>query len=149
VLVNGKPASEYYGQFTWDKTNSALQGAAAFPAQPDGRDVFLVTFFLMPDHTFELFYLEGTGEASPTNWVVTEAATDAKKRRSGTWAIEGAELVLGSYLRCGGATLTGHDALSCTLTTPITTTAAQDQTATCWLWFHGAPDDQLFADYVP
>ncbi|MFY0566966.1 hypothetical protein ACN28E_24435 [Archangium lansingense] len=59
--MNGKPVSEFYGQFTYEKFSGATGGVAAFPAQPDGINLFVATVFLMQDKSFTLYYAEGAG----------------------------------------------------------------------------------------
>ncbi|MDQ3364955.1 MAG: hypothetical protein M3680_05960 [Myxococcota bacterium] len=149
AIVNGKPASQFYGQFTHAMTNRGIDGAAAFATQPDGRNAFLVTFFLMPNNKLELFYAEGDGQVTSTGHSLAIYGT-AKKRRMGTWRIEGTELELDSFMRCGGFTFNGKDALRCTLETAIMTPAAVGRTGTFDPGFGtSSPDDSEFADYVP
>jgi hypothetical protein len=148
-LVNGKPASEFYGQFAHAVSKNEMSGAAAFPAQADGRNAYLVTFFLMPSNKLELFYAEGQGEVTATGHSLA-ILNNTKKRRTGTWRIDGAQLVLDSYMRCDGFTLNGKDALRCTLSSTIVTAAAQGRAGTFQKGIGDAsPDDSEFADYVP
>jgi hypothetical protein len=147
-IVNGRPASEFYAQFAHALTMAEVSGAAAFPAQADGRNAFLVAFFLMPQQRLELFYAEGEGDVTPTGHSLAVFG-NAKKRRSGTWRVDGASLVLDSYMRCDGFSFNGRDALRCTLSSPIITAAAQGRAGT----FQNAtgastPDDSEWADYV-
>lgn len=149
VLVNGKPASEFYAQFTHAVTRAEVGGAAAFPAQADGRNAFVVQFFLLPAGELALFYAEGEGEVTQTGHSLAIFG-DAKKRRAGTWRIDGAQLVLDAYMRCDGFALDGRDALRCTLTSPIITAAAQGRAGTFRNGIgESSPDDSEFADYVP
>jgi hypothetical protein len=148
-LINGKPASQYYAQFTHATTKAEVGGAAAFPAQSDGRNAFLAQFFLLPNSKLVLFYAEGEGSVTSTGHSLN-IISGTKKKREGTWKIDGAQLVLDSFLRCDGFTLNGKDALRCTLGASIVTTAAQGKSGTFQNGFGmSSPDDSEFADYVP
>jgi hypothetical protein len=148
AIINGLPASQFYGQFAWQTTMTAVEGAAAFPLT-DGRNAFLVSFFLMPNGAFELFYAEGNGEVSSTGWNIS-TVSNSKRRREGTWKVEGAKLVLGSFMTCDGFSLDDKPALHCTLSSSIVTPAAQGRTGTFQKRFSASsPDDTEFAEYVP
>jgi hypothetical protein len=148
-LVNGKPASEFYNQFAHAVTMAEVGGAAAFPAQGDGRNAFLAQFFLMPNKKLVLFYAEGQGEVTQTGHALN-LDPSTKKRREGTWRVDGAALVLDSFMRCDGFTLNGKDALRCTLSSTIVTAAAQGRTGTFQKGIGtSSPDDTEFADYGP
>src|SRR4051794_26976155 len=43
AMVNGKPASAYYGQLAWETTKGYVAGAGALPTQSDGTNIFLVS----------------------------------------------------------------------------------------------------------
>ncbi|MBA3397161.1 MAG: hypothetical protein H0T89_31320 [Deltaproteobacteria bacterium] len=146
-IINGKPASEFYGQFAHTVTGAGMGGAAAFPSQGDGRNAYHVTFFLMPNNKLELFYAEGEGEVTTTGHSLA-IYNDSKKRRSGTWRVDGAELVLDTHMRCTSFTFNDRDVLRCTLTNPIITAAAQGRAGTFKPGFAASPDDSEFADYV-
>jgi hypothetical protein len=147
--INGKPASQFYGQFTWQMTKGPVDGAAAFETQPDGRNAYLATFFLMPDHVLKLFYAEGAGDVSATGWNIA-IRNDAKKRRSGTWRIDGAKLVLDAFMTCGGLTLDERDTLRCELATAIVTPVAVGSGGFFDIVHKmQTPDDSEFSDYVP
>jgi hypothetical protein len=149
VVINGKPASQFYAQFAHATTMAEIGGAAAFPAQGDGRNAFLAQFFLLPNGKLVLFYAEGEGTVTSTGHSLNIFGS-AKKRREGTWKIEGAQLVLDAYLRCDGFMLNGKDALRCTLAAPIITAAAQGKTGTFQNGIGpSSPDDTEFADYGP
>jgi hypothetical protein len=148
-LVNGKPASAFYAQFTHAVTRAEVSGAAAFATQPDGRNAFITAFFLMPEGKLELFYAEGEGEVTPTGHSLA-IFNDTKKHREGTWRVDGAQLVLDAFMRCDGFTFNDSDALRCTLTSTIVTPAAQGSAGTFRKAFgESSPDDSEFADYVP
>lgn len=148
-LVNGKPASQFYAQFAHATTMAENTGAAAFPAQADGRNAYVVQFFLMPSNKLELFYAEGMGEVTQTGHSLA-VFNNSKKKREGTWKVEGAQLVLDSFMRCDGFTLNDRDALRCTLSTTIVTAAAQGRSGTFQKGIGmSSPDDSEFADYVP
>ena len=148
-LVNGKPASQFYAQFAHATTKTEVSGAASFAAQADGRNAFLVHFFLMPNNKLELFYAEGTGDVTPTGHSLS-IFNNSKKKRQGTWKVEGAQLALDSFMRCDGFEFNGRDALRCTLSTSIITPAAQGRSGTFKNGISASsPDDSEFADYVP
>lgn len=148
-LVNGKPASQFYGQFTHAVTKAEVSGAAAFPAQADGRNAYLAQFFLMPSNKLVLFYAEGEGSVTSTGHSLN-IINSTKKRREGTWRIDGASLVLDAFMRCDGFTLNSKDALRCTLTSTIVTAAASGRAGTFQNGIGMAsPDDSEFADYAP
>lgn len=148
-LVNGVPASQYYGQFAYQMTNTGVQGAAAFPAAADGRNAFLVTFFMMPNHSLELFYAEGEGDVTATGWSLNTFA-NTQKQRSGTWQVDGAQLVLDSYMRCDGMLFNDKPALRCSLAAPIVTAAAQGRSGMFQKRISASsPDSSEFAEYVP
>jgi len=148
-LVNGVPASQYYGGFAFQMTNTGVEGAAAFPAAADGRNAFLVSFFMMPNNALELFYAEGEGEVSPTGFSINVFG-NAKKRRSGTWHVEGAKLALDSFMSCDGLLFNDKPALRCTLSQAIITGDAQGRSGTFQKRLgESSPDDSEFADYVP
>jgi hypothetical protein len=148
-IVNGLPASQYYAQFAYQMTSTGVEGAAAFPATSDGRNAFLVTFFLMPNNSLQLFYAEGEGDVTATGWSLN-VHTDQQKKRSGMWKVEGAQLVLDSYMRCDGMLFNDKPALRCTLTAPIITAAAQSRSGTFKKRISASsPDSSEFAQYVP
>jgi hypothetical protein len=148
-LVNGKPASQYYAQFAYATTKAEVGGAAAFPAQGDGRNAYLAQFFLMPSNKLVLFYAEGEGDVTATGHSLN-IINSTKKRREGTWRIDGAQLALDAFMRCDGFTLNGKDALRCTLSSTIVTAAAQGRAGTFQNGIGMAsPDDSEFADYGP
>ena len=148
-LINGKPASQFYAQFAHATTKNEVSGAASFPAQADGRNAYLATFFLMPDKKLVLLYAEGEGEVTSTGHSLA-IFNNTKKKRTGTWRVDGLQLVLDSYMRCDGFTLNGKDALRCTLSSSIITAAAQGRSGTFQNGIGPAtPDDSEFADYVP
>jgi len=73
-----------------------------------------------------------------------------KKRRSGTWRVEGAKLVLDSFMSCDGFLFNDKPALRCTLGAPILTADAQGRSGTFQKRLgDSSPDDSEFADYVP
>ncbi|MDQ3338165.1 MAG: hypothetical protein M4D80_23615 [Myxococcota bacterium] len=147
--INGKPASQFYAQFAHATTKNEVAGAASFPAQPDGRNAFHASFFLMPDSKLVLFYAEAEGEVTATGHSLA-IFNNTKKKRMGTWRIEGAQLVLDSYMRCDGFAFNGKDVLRCTLSSAIITPAAQGRAGTFQNGIGAAsPDDSEFADYVP
>lgn len=148
-LVNGLPASQYYAQFAHATTKAGVVGAAAFPAQGDGRNAFHTTFFLMPNNQLQLFYAEGEGSVTSTGWSLNIFG-NAKKKRSGTWKVEGARLVLDSFMTCDGFELNDKPALSCTLASTIITAAAQGRSGTFQKELgESSPNDTEFAEYVP
>jgi hypothetical protein len=148
-LVNGEPASQYYGRFAFQTIKTGVEGAAAFPAAADGRNAYLVAFFLLPNNQLELFYAEGEGEVSSTGWSLNIFG-NAKKRRSGTWRVDGAKLVLDSFMSCDGLLFNDKPALRCTLSAPILTADAQGRSGTFQRRLgESSPDDSEFADYVP
>lgn len=148
-VINGKPASQFYAQFAHVTTKAEVAGAAAFPAQADGRNAYLAQFFLMPSNKLVLFYGEGEGTVTSTGHSLN-IITSTMKRREGTWRVEGAQLVLDSYMRCDGFTLNDKDALRCTLATSIVTSAAQGRSGTFRNGIgDSSPDDSEYADYAP
>lgn len=148
-LVNGLPASQYYAQFAHATTKAGVVGAAAFPAQSDGRNAFHTTFFLLPNNQLQLFYAEGEGDVTSTGWSLAIYG-NAKKKRTGTWRVEGARLALDSYMLCDGFELNGKPALNCTLASPIITAAAQGRSGTFQKEIgESSPNDTEFAEYVP
>lgn len=148
-LINGKPASQFYAQFAHATTKNEVSGAASFPAQADGRNAYLATFFLMPDGKLVWLYAEGEGEVTATGHSLA-IYTSSKKKRTGTWRIDGAQLALDAFMRCDGFALNGKDALRCTLSSSIITAAAQGRAGTFQNGIGPAsPDDSEFADYVP
>lgn len=148
-LINGKPASQFYAQFAHATTKNEVSGAASFPAQPDGRNAYLATFFLMPENKLVFLYAEGQGEVTSTGHSLS-ILNNSKKKRMGTWRVDGAQLVLDAYMRCDGFTLNDKDALRCTLSSSIITAAAQGRSGTFQNGIGPAsPDDSEFAGYVP
>ena len=147
-LVEGVPASEFYGNFAYQKTNTGFDGAAAFPANAAGNNAFVVDAFMMPGNTVQLFYAEGEGEVSPTGFSIN-VVDSTKKKRTGTWRVVGAELDLGGFLRCTGMTLNNAPALRCTLQQAIVTPDAQGHAGTFrkMLGAH-SPDDSEYASYT-
>lgn len=149
ALVNGVPASQYYGQFAHATTMTHVEGAVAF-TMTGGKNAFLAQFFLMPGGALQLFYEEGSGTVSSTGWSLnTDPAT--KKKLTGTWRIEGATLVLDSYMSCDGVTFNSKPALHCTLDAAIVTSAAVGRSGTFKTDPFGptSPDDTEFASYQP
>jgi hypothetical protein len=148
-LVEGIPASEFYGKFAYQQTNTGFDGAAAFPTNAAGNDAFVVDAFMMPGNAVQLFYAEGEGEVSPTGFSINVQET-TKKKRTGTWRVVGAELDLGGFLRCTGMTLNNSPALRCTLQQAIVTAEAQGHAGTFrkMLGAH-SPDDSEYASYTP
>jgi hypothetical protein len=147
--INGMPASQFYGQFAYQTTNTGVEGAVAFPETADGRNAFLATFFLMPNAKLELFYAEGEGDVSATGWSLSTYA-GTQKKREGTWRVDGAHLVLDSFMRCDGFELNTKPALRCTLTSTIVTAAAVNRSGTFKQRLGASsPDSSEFADYVP
>jgi hypothetical protein len=148
-VINGKPASQFYAQFAHATTKAEVSGAASFPTQPDGRNAFLAQFFLMPNGKLVLFYAEGEGSVSPTGHSLNILGS-TRKRREGTWRVDGAQLALDSFMRCDGLAQDGKDVLRCTLGASIVTPAAQGKSGTFRNGFGmSSPDDSEFADYVP
>jgi hypothetical protein len=148
-IINGKPASQFYGQFAHATTKAEVGGAAAFPAQADGRNAYLAQFFLLPNGKLVLFYAEGEGSVTTTGHSLAIFG-NTKKKREGTWRIDGAQLVLDAFMRCDGFTLNDRDALRCTLASSIVTAAAQGRSGTFQNGIGmSSPDDSEFADYVP
>ena len=149
ALVNGVPASQYYGQFAYQMTNTGVDGAAAFPLNASGNNAFLVTFFMMPNGGLQLFYAEGEGDVTATGWSLNIAG-NTKKKRSGTWRIDGAQLVLDSFMRCDGMLFNDKPALRCTLTSAILTAGAQGKGGMFQKRISASsPDGSEFAEYVP
>ena len=143
--INGRPASEFYGQFVWQTSGGNLGGAVAFP-ESDGRDAFVLDFFLMEDRSFVLFYGEGFGEVTSTGHSLN-LYSDSYSRREGTWSIDGAELVLGSWARCGGLEFNGMDVLQCRLTQAIVSSAAVGPSGIMRPQSESSPFDSEWADY--
>lgn len=147
--INGMPASQFFGQFHFETTQTALQGAVAFPPQPDTRNAFLANFFVMKNGEFKLFYGEGEGEVTSSGWSLN-IFNDARKRRQGTWSIDGTILLFGEFLRCSGAELNGEPIMNCTLTSAVITPDAVGRGNIFSVRADRvAPDDTAFADYVP
>lgn len=147
-LVNGEPASQYYNRFTHQTTSTGVDGAAAF-TMTQGRNAFLVTFFLLPNKELQLFYAEGEGEVTATGWALN-IDTTTKKKRTGTWKVEGAQLVLDSVMRCDGMLFNDQPALRCTLTSPILTAAAKDRAGMFRKRISASsPTDSEFAGFTP
>lgn len=143
--INGRPASEFYGQFVWQSSDGKLSGAAAFP-ETNGRDAFALDFFLMEDNSFVLFYGEGFGKVTSTGHSLN-MFPDSYSRREGTWSISGGELVLGSWARCGGLEINGKDVLQCKLSQSIVTPAAVGPTGMMRLRGGSSPFDSEWAEY--
>ena len=101
-IVNGMPASVFFAQFAWESSRSHLVGHLSFPAAASGANAASAQIFLMPSSRMELFYKEGV-----ENGPITDFLPDTRKHRSGTWRIEGTDLVLDSFLRCQGLELNG------------------------------------------
>ena len=149
VLIDGVPATEYYAQFSHATTGTGIEGAAAFATTTDGRNVFLATFFLMPGGQLQLFYKEGEGEVDTTGWSIN-TFSGTQRKRTGTWKVDGAKLVLDSWMSCTAMDFNDKPALYCTLTTTIVTPAAQGRSGMYRPRFGASsPDDSEFADYVP
>ncbi|HEU0032764.1 MAG TPA: hypothetical protein VFQ53_19165 [Kofleriaceae bacterium] len=148
-LVNGEPASQYFARFAYATTHTGVEGAAAFPTTADGRNAFLVTFFLLPQGQLQLFYAEGDGEVTSTGYSVNVFG-DSKRKRSGQWRVDGAQLVLDSFLRCDGLLFNNSPALRCSLETAIGAPAATGHAGTFRTRIsESSPDDSEFGDYVP
>jgi hypothetical protein len=148
-LVNGVPASQYYAQFAHQTTKTGVDGAAAFPQNAQGRNAFLATFFLMPGGNLQLFYAEGEGEVTSTGHSLN-IDTTTQKKRSGTWRVDGAQLVLDSFMRCDGILFDDKPALRCTLKSSIVSPDAQERSGMFRKRLgESGPDDSEFAGYKP
>lgn len=147
AIVNGKPASEYYGQFAWEVTGSYAYGGGAFAAQADGRNAYIASVFLYQDGTSVLFYAEGDFDVSPDGFSGSRYP-GASVRRNATWSIDGAQLLIGDDLQCDGVVYNGEEVLHCELARAIDTSAAVGQSS--YLRRSGlnsTPDDSEWADY--
>lgn len=149
VLVEGVPADQFYAQFSYAKTQTGLEGAAAFPENAAGNNAYLAKVFLMPSGVLDLFYSEGEGEVDSTGWSLN-VQTSTKKKRTGTWRVEGAHLVLDAFMSCDGLTFNGKPKLRCTLNQTIVSPGAQGKAGMVdKMLGTSTPDDSEFADYVP
>lgn len=149
ATVEGVPADQFYAQFAYAKTKTGLDGAAAFPENASGNNAFLAHVFLMPNNKLVVFYGEGHGDVSLTNFdILIDKATE--KRREGTWHVDRDQLVLDSYLTCDGTTIQGDPRIRCALKSAIVTTAAQGKLGLFGNRLSASgPDDSEFADYRP
>src|SRR4051812_16773942 len=149
VLVEGVPADQFYGQFSYAKTQTGVDGAAAFPVNSAGNNVYLAQVFMMPNGVLDLFYGEGEGEVDSTGWSVN-IQTSTKKKRTGTWHVQGAQLVLDAFLTCDGLTYNGHPKLHCALAQTIVSPGALGKAGLFDKMIGAAtPDDSEFAEYGP
>ncbi len=144
-LVNGVPASEYFGQFVWEVSDGALSGAAGFPVT-ESYDAYKIDAFLREDGTYQLFYGEGSGTVTSTGHSLN-LDTTTFTRLEGEWSIDGTELVLAPYLRCQGLTLNGSEVLSCDLTQRVVTEAAVGYGGIAKLSVPSSPFDSEWSDY--
>jgi hypothetical protein len=149
TTVNGVPASQFYGQFAYATTGTYMEGASAFSAQSNGVDAFLVDFFLMPGNQLVLYYGEGAGDVEGDQWSLN-LLMSTEKKRTGTWKVDGVNLVLDSFMTCQGLTFNGGPAVSCTLNSAIVTPDAVGQSGLFRKSLYQAtPDDSQFSDYQP
>lgn len=149
VLVEGLPADQFYGQFSYAKSQTGLDGAAAFPVNSAGNNAYLAHVFLMPNGVLDLFYSEGEGEVDSTGWSLN-IQTTTKKKRTGTWHVQGAQLVLDAFLTCDGLTYNSKPKLHCTLAQTIVSPGAQGKAGMFDKMLGAAtPDDSEFAGYGP
>ncbi|MCY1078801.1 hypothetical protein [Archangium lansingense] len=144
--MNGKPVSEFYGQFTYEKFSGATGGVAAFPAQPDGINLFVATVFLMQDKSFTLYYAEGAGTVR-ANGYSAEIPLDRMFERTGKWSISGSSLKIGDLMTCHGMTVDGRDALRCAMDRAVGYAAAVGKTTTFTRATNSSPNDSQWADY--
>lgn len=143
--INGRPASEFYGQFVWQTSGGNVGGAAAFP-ETDGRDAFVLDVFLMEDKSFLLFYGEGFGQVTSTGHSLN-VYPDSYSRREGSWSLEDGELVLGSWARCGGLEFNGNDVLQCRLSQSIVTPEAVGSAGILRFKNETSPFDSEWSEY--
>lgn len=146
TIVNGRPASEYYAQFAYEKYAGAPGGAAAFPAQQDGINLFAATAYLKQDKSFILYYAEGAGTVR-SNGYSAEIPTSRMFKRTGTWSVSGGSLKLGDLMTCQGLMVNGNDALRCTLDRTIGYSEAVGKSATFTRSTNTSPNDRQWADY--
>lgn len=116
-LVEGEPASAYYGRFVYERTGTHNDGAAEFP-RVDGKDVYHVEFYLRANHDYVMFYSDGEGEVRADGTYSIATAPADQRRLTGTWRVVGAKLELGSLLACDGLALDGRPGLLCRIVTP-------------------------------
>ncbi|WAM23482.1 MULTISPECIES: hypothetical protein [Myxococcus] len=146
TTVNGRPASEYYAQFAYEKYAGAPGGAVAFPAQRDGINLFAATAYLKQDKSFILYYAEGAGTVR-SNGYTAEIPLSRMFKRTGVWRVSGGSLKLGDLMTCQGLKVDGNDALLCTLDRTIGYADAVGKTATFTRSTNSSPNDRQWADY--
>ncbi len=145
AIVNGKPASEFYGQFVWETSNGKMGGAASFP-QSGTFDATKWDFFLRTDGSYAFFYAEGSGTVSPTG-ASLNLDTSTFKKLEGDWSIEGADLLLSPYLRCSGLVFNDAEVLSCELLQVVNTSAAVGSEGIARLSAPSSPFDSEWSEY--
>ncbi|WXH32404.1 hypothetical protein WA016_06388 [Myxococcus stipitatus] len=146
TTVNGRPASEYYAQFAYEKYAGAPGGAVEFPAQQDGINLFAATVYLKQDKSFILYYAEGAGTVR-SNGYTAEIPPSRMFKRTGAWSVSGGSLRLGDVMTCQGLKVDGSDALRCTLDRTIGYAAAVGKSATFTRSTNTSPNDRQWADY--
>lgn len=144
--INGEPASQYYSRFVWENSKTHNYGAAAFTST-NGRDIYLLQFYLNKNQTFIAFYEEGKGDVSGTGYRINSDVA-SKKRLTGTWRVNGAMLSLGTLADCVGIFFNDQPALQCKLTNAVDSSAATQRTAVVKKFFGPSkPSDSNWADY--
>ena len=142
-LINGEPASVYYGRFVFEQTSTHNEGAAAFP-RVDGKNIYLVQFYLRADHTYVMFYSDGEGEVRGDGTYSMAVAPADQRRLTGTWRVDGSKLVLGTLLSCDGLSSNGQPALQCRIVTPPGSSGAPQGIALVERYGNPTePDDQV------
>lgn len=145
-LINGEPASVFYARFQYETTNTHNQGVAAFPLT-DGKNIYVLEFYLQQNGHYIMFYSEGDGEVRADGYSAAIAPEDYH-RLEGSWTVAGAKLQLGTLLSCDGLSVDGAPALRCKVVTPPGTSGATQGTATVKPWGNPTtPTDSRWDDF--
>ena len=145
-LINGEPASVFYGPFVYDELETYSEGVSEFPLT-DGKNIYIVQFYLLADETYIMYYADGEGELRFDGYSMAVAPED-KLRLTGAWQVTGSTLELGSLLACDGLSFNGERALQCQIVTPPGSPAATEGTALALPYGNlVAPDDSRWDEY--
>ena len=146
-LINGEPASVFYGHFVYDEIQTHNEGPAEFPLT-DGKNIYVAQFYLLADKSYVMYYDEGDGEVRGDGTYAIAVAPEDKLRLTGTWRVTGSTLELGSLLACDGLSFNGERALQCQIVTPPGVSAATAGLALVLPYGNPtAPDSSRWADY--
>ncbi len=146
-IINGEPASKFFGRFVWETSQTHNKGAGAF-SRTNSKDTYVLNFYLNMDHSYIAYYGEGEGSVSGTEYTISYDTTTMKKL-TGMWSINGTKLTLGSLVSCDGITYNDKAMLRCKLVSSPGTAAATQGSALVGPHFRtSTPSDSQWAEYL-